>query len=192
MRPLLEIAEENKMQAGFYTIGYEGAEIGSFIATLVAAGVSLVVDVREVAQSRKPGFSKSSLQRHLAEAGLGYVHVRALGDPKPGRDAARSGDYHRFRQIFTSHLRTDIAKAALSETVDLLKNDIACLLCFENDHSVCHRAIVAEKLAGTTGARVQHLQVPRAAAVGRTGNNKDDCGLWRDRSRRAREGTAAC
>ena len=171
MRPLLENAEENKVQAGFYTIGYEGAEIGSFVATLVAAGVSLVVDVRDVAQSRKPGFSKRSLERHLSEAGLGYVHVRALGDPRPGRDAARSGDYRRFRQIFTSHLRTDEAKAAFA-TGDLLKYDTACLLCFEHDHSLCHRAMVAEKLVAATGARVQHLRVPKAGADGRTGRQQ--------------------
>ena len=192
MCPLLENAEENKVHAGFYTIGYQGAEIGSFVATLVAAGVSLVVDVRDVAHSRKPGFSKRSLERHLAEAGLGYVHIRALGDPKPGREAARSGDYRRFRQIFTSHLRTDEAKAALRETGDLLKNDTACLLCFEHDHSVCHRAMVAEKLAGATGARVHHLRAPRTTAAGRTGMKVDDCGHWHDGSRRPREGVTPC
>lgn len=180
------------MQAGFYTIGYEGAEIGSFIATLVAARVSLVVDVRDVAQSRKPGFSKRSLEEHLAAAGLGYIHLRALGDPKPGREAARSGDYRRFRRIFTSHLRTGEAKAALSEAGNLLKNDIACLLCFEHDHSLCHRAIVAAKLAGATGARVDHLRAPKTTAVGRTGTKVDDCGLWHDGSRRSCEGVAPC
>lgn len=166
------------MQAEFYTIGYEGTEIGSFLATLIAAGVSLVVDIRDVAQSRKPGFSKRSLERHLAEAGLGYVHVRALGDPKAGRDAARRGDYSRFRQIFMSHLGTDQAEAALRETGDLLKGDRACLLCFEHDHTVCHRAMVAERLAGATGARVQHLRAPKAIARGRTGSSSDDCGHW--------------
>lgn len=86
MGPVLENAQENKVQAALYTIGYEGAEIGSFVAALTAAGVSVVVDIRDVAHSRKPGFSKSSLRQHLTTAGLGYVHLRDLGDPKPDTD----------------------------------------------------------------------------------------------------------
>lgn len=180
------------MREEFYTIGYEGTEIGNFVATLVTAGVSLVVDIRDVAHSRKRGFSKRSLEQHLADAGLGYVHVRALGDPKPGREAAKSGDYDRFRQIFTSHLRTEGAKAALRETGDLLRNDTTCLLCFEHDHSVCHRAIVAERLAAATGTRVYHLQVPKVAAGRQAGTKANDCGLWHDGSRRPREGATTC
>jgi uncharacterized protein (DUF488 family) len=69
-----------------YTIGYEGADIDRFIATLKAVEVTVVADVRAVALSRKRGFSKTALRARLAAEGIAYVHLVELGDPKPGRD----------------------------------------------------------------------------------------------------------
>jgi len=62
------------------TIGYEGARPDDFVETLRAADVTMVIDIRDRAQSRRPGFSKSALEQSLAEAGIGYVHYRELGD----------------------------------------------------------------------------------------------------------------
>ena len=55
------------------TIGYEGSSIGQVIETLRAAGAERLLDVRAVAQSRKPGFSKRQLAAALDEAGIAYV-----------------------------------------------------------------------------------------------------------------------
>src|ERR1700751_6123716 len=96
------------------TIGYEGASAEAFDATLENAGIELVVDVRAVAVSRRRGFSKSSLAARLEAAGLRYVHLRGLGDPKPGRDAARAGDLARFRAVFSAHLETEGAQGDFS------------------------------------------------------------------------------
>lgn len=47
------------------TIGYEGASLPDFFATLQHWGVQRVLDVREIAQSRRRGFSKNALQGPL-------------------------------------------------------------------------------------------------------------------------------
>ena len=75
-----------------FTIGYEATTMAEFLATLTKAGVERVIDVRALPLSRRPGFSKSPLRAALAEAGIDYVHLRALGTPAEGRSAAKRGD----------------------------------------------------------------------------------------------------
>ncbi|ABD53503.1 hypothetical protein Jann_0586 [Jannaschia sp. CCS1] len=141
------------------TVGYEGTDLRRFLACLEQSGVKTLVDVRERAQSRKKGFSKTALAEALAGIGIRYVHLRDLGDPKPGRDAARAGDYETFRKVFTSHMDTDAAKSALSELDTLAKEDRTCILCFERCHTECHRAIVATYLKELSPYDVVHVEV---------------------------------
>jgi uncharacterized protein (DUF488 family) len=139
------------------TIGYEGCTIDSVVATLKAADVELLIDVRAVAASRKPGFSKRQLAAGLNEQGIRYVHLQGLGTPKPGRDAVRAGHPERMVSIFQEHMRSDRAQAELAQATSLARSSRACLLCFERDHRMCHRRIVAELIKGETGQPVEHL-----------------------------------
>lgn len=66
-----------------YTIGYEGTDIERFVQTLKAVGIEVLADVRAVALSRKKGFSKTALRNNLAEAGIEYIHLNALGTRSP-------------------------------------------------------------------------------------------------------------
>ena len=129
-----------------FTIGYEGTDIERFILTLKAVGVEVLADVRAIALSRKKGFSKTALRNKLAEEGIQYVHFSALGDPKPGREAARAGKYDLFRKIYGKHLETTEAQAALRELEIAVQEKSTCLLCFERDPNVCHRSIVTNEL----------------------------------------------
>ena len=94
-----------------FTIGYEGATQPELIAALRAAGVEQVIDVRAVPLSRKPGFSKNVLAAGLREAGIDYVHLKALGTPPAGREAARKGRMDEMRRIFAEQLETPEAGA---------------------------------------------------------------------------------
>ena len=141
------------------TIGYEGCTIRDVLGTLRAAGVGLLIDVRAVPQSRKPGFSKRQLAATLDEAGIAYVHLQGLGTPKPGRDAVRAGHPEIMEAIFREHMTSDRAQADLAHARSLAVERRACLLCFERDPACCHRRIVAEMIAGETGQNVAHLAV---------------------------------
>ena len=90
------------MKQTISTIGYEGATIGAFVTALRDASIDILIDVRDLPLSRKNGFSKKRLAQILAEADIDYIHLKGLGDPKDGRNAARAGDYGLFRQIFWS------------------------------------------------------------------------------------------
>ena len=80
-----------------FTIGYEGVTQGEFLAALEGAGVARVIDVRALPLSRRPGFSKTPLKNALAEVGIDYVHLKALGTPPEGREAARKGRHDELR-----------------------------------------------------------------------------------------------
>jgi uncharacterized protein (DUF488 family) len=160
-----------------HTIGYEAISIGDFLATLELVGIDLVIDVRCVPWSRKPGFSKSILARWLASRDIQYLHLKELGDPKEGRIAAREGRYGDFWRIFTSHLRSDAAQSALEEGISAASNRFACLLCFERDHTLCHRAIVASEMARLAGFHLMHLGRQIGLTKGRQDRSAHDASL---------------
>jgi uncharacterized protein (DUF488 family) len=123
-----------------------------------------LVDVRERAQSRRPGFSKKSLEAALQQVGIEYVHLPQLGDPKEGRDAARAGNVARFREIYHEAISTPLAKEALGRLERLASEKTICLMCFERDQRDCHRKIIADKLEKALKIRASHLCVMVGAA----------------------------
>jgi len=141
------------------TIGYQGCTIDEVLASLRAAGVRLLIDVRAVPQSRKPGFSKRQLAAGLDQQGIAYVHLQGLGTPKPGRDAVRAGHPERMEPIFREHMRSDRAQAELAQAKALARERRVCLLCFEQDEMTCHRRFVAEMIAAETNQAIVHLHV---------------------------------
>jgi uncharacterized protein (DUF488 family) len=139
------------------TIGYEGCTIDQVLAELKAAGVKLLIDVRAVPMSRKPGFSKRQLAAGLDEQGIAYVHLQGLGTPKPGRDAVRAGHPERMEPIFREHMTSDRAQVELAQAKHLARERRACLLCFEQDPMHCHRRFVAEMITEETRQPVVDL-----------------------------------
>lgn len=139
-----------------WTIGYEKVGQPDFVKALVAAEIQLLIDVREVANSRRAGFSKKSLAAALDDAGIAYIHLKALGTPKAGRDAAKNGDTEAMQAIYAEKLETPESQLALREAADLAKTKRTALMCLEHDWRCCHRAIVAERLK-PLGLEAAHL-----------------------------------
>jgi len=146
-----------------FTIGYEGLTIDAFLALLAGYGVETVVDIRELPLSRKRGFSKNALAQQLAATGHKYVHMAALGCPRPVRNAYRShGDWSLYTHGFLKHLHTQ--GAAVVELAKLAADSNCALLCYEANHNFCHRSLVADAVAKHSGAGIQHIPInPRKA-----------------------------
>jgi uncharacterized protein (DUF488 family) len=140
-----------------FTIGYEGATPERLIGRLKEAGVTTLVDVRELPNSRRPGFSKRALSEALQRAGIGYHHVRALGTPPEGRAAARAGRSAEMRRIFGARLAGTEGQAAVAELAAQAREGRICLLCLEADPARCHRTLVAEAVASQGGVAIVHL-----------------------------------
>lgn len=130
-----------------FTVGYEGRSLDELVEALRVAGVERLVDVRELPLSRRRGFSKTTLGEVLREAGIEYVHVKALGNPKPNRERYWSGDVEGGAAVYRKHLNNG-SRSALVELAESLGENAACLLCFERDHTECHRDVIVEELEG--------------------------------------------
>ncbi|QNP46935.1 DUF488 domain-containing protein [Sphingomonas sediminicola] len=130
-----------------FTIGYEGATVAEFLAALQKAGVERIIDIRAVPNSRRPGFSKTPLRNALAEAGIDYVHLRALGTPADGRAAARAGRKDELKRIYAGQLELPEAIAESGKMLDLSREKPSALLCYERDPAACHRTLLLEAVA---------------------------------------------
>ena len=127
-----------------FTIGYEATTMPDFIGTLAAAGVERVIDVRALPLSRRPGFSKTSLAASLGEAGIGYVHLKALGTPKAGRDAAKKGDVATLTAVYEAQLELPEAQAQAAIMLGLAAEKPSALLCYEREPQHCHRTLLLD------------------------------------------------
>jgi|SRR5580765_4801467 uncharacterized protein (DUF488 family) len=130
-----------------FTIGYEGTTVPEFLAAVQNAGVERVIDVRAIPNSRRPGFSKTPLRNALAEAGIDYVHLRALGTPAEGRAAARAGRDADLKRIYGGQLELPEAIAQAVQMLDLAAEKPSALLCFERDPAHCHRTLLINAVA---------------------------------------------
>jgi uncharacterized protein (DUF488 family) len=141
-----------------FTIGYEQATTAAVLGELERARIGLLVDTRAVAASRRPGFSKRQLAAALDERGIAYLHLRGLGTPAEGRQAARRGDLETLFCIYEEHLTSHDAIEQLDELTAIVRSARrVCLLCYERDAAHCHCRRIAEIVSERTGAAVEHL-----------------------------------
>jgi uncharacterized protein (DUF488 family) len=138
-----------------FTIGYEATTMAEFLKALQDAGVERVIDVRALPLSRRPGFSKSPLRSALDEAGIDYVHLKALGTPADGRTAARAGRQVDLERIYAGQLELPEAIVQAEQMRDLAAEKPSALLCFERDPAGCHRSLLLA--AAAPDASVTHL-----------------------------------
>jgi uncharacterized protein (DUF488 family) len=139
------------------TIGYERETQAAVIQRLKDAGVEVLIDVRAVASSRRAGFSKTLLAASLNEAGIGYVHLRQLGTPKPGREAARKGRIAEMHEIFEAHMAEPGAQLELAKATEIAAEGKTALLCYEADAAGCHRTILANRIRDALGCEIVNL-----------------------------------
>ena len=138
-----------------FTIGYEATTMGEFLTALQQAGVKRVIDIRAVPNSRRPGFSKNPLRNALAEVGIDYVHLKALGTPADGRTAARAGRQDELKRIYAGQLELPEAIVQSQQMRELAVEAPSALLCYERDPAHCHRTLLLA--AEAPDAEVTHL-----------------------------------
>ncbi len=148
-----------------YTIGYEGAAQSALLQSLLYNDIDILLDIRELPQSRKPGFSKTALSQALVGHGIEYIHMRALGTPRDIRHHRRiDHDQDAFRDAFLEYLATQ--EEAMADLVARVQKDSEhqrryCLLCYEANPRLCHRWFVAERAKEMMGGNLEivHLNI---------------------------------
>ena len=138
-----------------FTIGYEGATQDELIDALKRAGVKRLIDVRALPLSRRPGFSKTPLRTALTDHGIDYVHLKAVGTPPAGREAARRGRHAEMAEIYRAQLADPSAIVAAGQMRNLAHELPSALLCFEREPAHCHRQVLITETMPDTD--VEHL-----------------------------------
>lgn len=123
---------------------------------LEAAGVETLVDVRRYPGSRRnPQYNRAALEATLADAGIRYRHLEALG----GRLSGEPGE-ERFSCIRVPAFRSYAARMGTQGWQDALASVLAtpapCVMCAETPWTKCHRRFIAELLVAR-GHEVLHL-----------------------------------
>ncbi|MEE9614322.1 MAG: DUF488 domain-containing protein [Thermodesulfobacteriota bacterium] len=142
-----------------FTIGYEKRKIEDFVERLQQFGVNVLIDVREVPASRKPGFSKNKLKEYLGRFNIMYVHTKELGSPKELRQKLyQDNDYDYFFKEYRKHLKTQMS-VVRDLYLNTIVHGVSCFMCMEKEPSDCHRKIVAEKIKEVdgNGLIIKHL-----------------------------------
>jgi len=130
------------------TIGHSTRSIESFIEMLRAYGVKRLVDVRTIPRSRtNPQFNRESLAQSLAEAGIGYTHVAALGGLRHARkDSLNTGWRNTSFRGYADYMQTDEFRKNLDALVDLAREQTVAVMCAEAVPWRCHRSLIADAL----------------------------------------------
>lgn len=141
-----------------FTLGYEKRNVQEFIEILKEANVQTLVDVRETAWSYKRDFCKTKFKNALSDAGIDYIHLKELGNPKEIR---RSGVTSvSILKKYRRYLKD--TSAGIPELLTLLESSKQekkniCLTCYEKDHRDCHRSIISEHVFGKVTGKIVHL-----------------------------------
>ena len=152
-----------------YTIGHSTRSVGELIDLLRENRVDLLVDIRSVPRSRaNPQFNADALPAPLAAAGIGYMHLKALGGLRHhAKDAPRSPNglwrNAAFRN-YADYAMTGAFRAGLDELCELARLHRPAMMCAEAVWWRCHRRIVADYLLAR-GVEVRHIMAPGKTAA---------------------------
>jgi uncharacterized protein (DUF488 family) len=153
------------------TIGVYGWTLEDWLAALREADVRLVVDIRQRRGVRGREYAWANAKRletALEQAGIGYRHELSLAPTSEIRQVQyeedrRQGVGKRSRQVaspeYVERYRREILdRADLDAFAASLPDDgVSVLLCVEREPEVCHRSLVAKRLAERYGVEVRHL-----------------------------------
>lgn len=154
------------------TIGVYGLSAEAFLATLRAADVRRLLDVRQrrgVRGSEYAWANARRLQAALAGAGVEYRHHRELAPTTELRqlqylEDARLGVGKRSRAVLAGeyverYTREILDQVDLGPIVrELPREGLGVLFCVERDHEACHRSLIAERMAERFGVSLTHLR----------------------------------
>ena len=144
------------MQA-VHTSGYEGQSVEAFFNRLLKQGIGVVIDVRANPVSRKFGFSKTRLRQFCERLGLSYRHESSLGISSSLRSEV--GDLASYQRLFGQYELELLAKhaAKLKQIGTFMSQTPAVLVCLKKDMQFCHRKVLADVIANSSGLEVVSL-----------------------------------
>ena len=156
----IKLARPARDEPAFFTIGYEGISIDTYLNRLVQNDVRILCDVRKNPLSRKLGFSKTELCSQLKILKIEYVSLPELGIENRKRQLLHSLDD--YQKLFADYRQTTLRqnRAAIRKLGDIFaRYRRMAITCFEADHRMCHRSQVAAAFAVAATAHVAVINI---------------------------------
>jgi uncharacterized protein (DUF488 family) len=141
----------------FFTIGYEGISLETYLNKLIINDVKLLCDVRKNSLSMKYGFSKSQLKNACESIGVKFVHIPNLGIESNKRQELKSmADYNRlFKEYENTTLKQNFD--SVEKLFALIKEHRrVAITCFEKEVCMCHRGSVLNALIALPTWNIPH------------------------------------
>jgi len=147
-----------------FTIGHSTRSVEELVAMLAENGVGVVCDVRSYPRSRRhPQFNAETLPAELAGAGIGYVHLKALGGRRGRQDLGEPSPNRLWREDafrnYADYALTPPFRAALDDLRVRADETTAAIMCAEAVWWRCHRRIITDHLLAA-GEDVVHIMAP--------------------------------
>ena len=144
-----------------WTIGHSTRPIDEFIDCLRVHEIRLLVDVRTIPRSRyNPQFNTDRLAESLKEAGLGSLHMSALGGLRKARkDSINHGWRNASFRGYADYMQRAEFWTALEELMMQGRQDPSAIMCAEAVPWRCHRSLIADALV-TRDWEVRHIFSP--------------------------------
>jgi uncharacterized protein (DUF488 family) len=159
---LVQVSASVSVKAAGLWLGSIGYELHkdhiAFARHVRAAGVERLIDVRELPISRRRGYAKSALGQAMADVGVEYIHIKALGNPKPFRDLYKAGKVEEGQRRYEEHLLGE-QRGALEGIVPLLQEKRCALMCVEHNPATCHRTVILDALRSELGIELDVAEI---------------------------------
>jgi uncharacterized protein (DUF488 family) len=149
---------ETPTLSGLWTVGHSTRPIGDFLELLQAYDIQVLADVRITPYSRRnPQFHSDALAKSLADAGIQYRHMPALGGRRKTRpDSVNVGWRNESFRGYADYMQTREFWTALEDLMATAQRLPAAIMCAEAVPWRCHRTLIADALV-SRGWTVRHI-----------------------------------
>jgi uncharacterized protein (DUF488 family) len=141
------------------TLGHGTLAADDFVVLCRSAGAGTVVDVRRYPGSRRhPHFQHDAMEGWLAEAGLQYRWLPALGGRRtPAPESANVALRNPQFRGYADHMAGEEFRRGCAELLDLARSGSVAAMCAESVWWRCHRRLLADHLVLVAGIEVEHV-----------------------------------
>lgn len=141
-----------------YAIGHSTRPLNKFVELLQAHQIEILADIRTIPRSRaNPQFNQDNLSRELPNAGIRYVHMKALGGlRRPAKDSKNLAWENSSFRGYADYMQTPDFDAALDDLIGIARGGRTAIMCAEGNPFRCHRTLVADALTAR-GVKVFHI-----------------------------------
>ena len=140
------------------TIGHSNRSIEAFVDLLWSNGIAHVLDVRTMPRSRhNPQYNLEVLPETLAQVGIAYTHLPALGGLRRTHADSPNGGWRNLSfRGYADYMQSPAFEDGVGWVAQRARIEHCVLMCAEAVPWRCHRSLIGDALL-LRGLRVQDI-----------------------------------